>query len=229
MVGTAWPAALLEIVPSSVDRLHVLSPRLDDIHATSVQPLATVLCAAERIGDVRAKRVAVLGLGPIGVLFAAVLHDRGAYVTGVDRVDRTDVAPLFGIDEPVTGHARQWAAELSDVDRPDVVIDAIGHSHDILEDCVEAVRPHGEIFAFGLPEERYVMPMRRFFRKNLTLRAGVTSDWPRHLAAAEIFLAARPELGAAYVTNTFGLDRLQDAFLTALRPAKNRLKVALIP
>ncbi|WP_163505053.1 zinc-dependent alcohol dehydrogenase [Fodinicola acaciae] len=229
VVGTAWPTALMEIVTSGDDRLHVLSPKLDDVHATSAQPLCCVLCAVQRLGDVRGKRVAVLGLGPIGVLFATILHGRGAYVVGVDRVDRRDVAEIFGIDEPVRAHIRQWTAGLSDVDRPDVVIDAVGHSHDILRDCVDAVRPHGEIFVFGLPEEDYVLPMRRFFRKNLTLKAGVTWDWPRHLAAAEAFLVARPELTAAYVTDIFRLEDIRDAFLTALRPAAGRLKIGLVP
>ena len=47
---------------------------------------------------------AVLGLGPIGLLFCHVLKERGAArVFGVDRVDRSAIAPRFGVDDVVWG------------------------------------------------------------------------------------------------------------------------------
>lgn len=229
VVGTAWPVGLREVITSPADLLHALSPTLPDLEAIVAQPLATVLCALDRVGDLRGRRAAVLGLGPIGMLFGAALKARGAHVTGVDRVDRTDTAGMFGIDELVLGQSREWAGGLADADRPHLVVDAIGHSQDVFADCVEAAAPHGEIYVFGLPEEHYVLPMRRFFRKTLVLRAGVTTNWPAHLAAAERFLLDRRELAPAYVTHTFRLADARDAYLTALRPSAGRLKIALVP
>jgi threonine dehydrogenase-like Zn-dependent dehydrogenase len=227
VVGTAWPVGLQELVRIPDENLHALSPELADLEAVVAQPLSTVLCALDRTGDLAGKRAAVLGLGPMGVLFTAALKARGAYVIGVDRVDRSTVASVFGIDEPVVAETQEWAHGVTD--HPELVIDAIGHSQEVLDDCVEAVRERGEIFAFGLPEEHYVLPMRRFFRKNLTLRAGITWNWPDHLAAAERFLLARRDLAKAYVTDTYQLDDVREAFLSALRPAAGRLKIALVP
>lgn len=229
VVGTAWPVGLQEVITSPADLLHPLGPELPDGEAIVAQPLATVLCALDRVGDLRGRRAAVLGLGPIGMLFGAALTARGAHVTGVDRVDRTAEAPAFGIDELVVGHSREWAEGLAEKDRPHLVVDAIGHSQEVLADCVEAAAPHGEVYVFGLPEEHYVLPMRRFFRKTLVLRAGATTNWPAHLAAAERFLLDRRELAPAYVTHTFRLADARDAYLTALRPAAGRLKIALVP
>jgi threonine dehydrogenase-like Zn-dependent dehydrogenase len=229
VVGRAWPAGLQELITTAADELHTLSPALPDSEAVVAQPLATVLCALDRVGDLTGRRAAVLGLGPMGVLFSAALRARGAHVTGVDRVDRTDVAKTFGIDELVTGQTSDWAASLADTDRPHLVVDAIGHNQDVLADCVEAASPYGEIYLFGLPEEHYVLPMRRFFRKTLVLRAGATSDWPRHLAAAEEFLLAHRDLAQAYVTDTYPLTQARDAFLSALRPSAGRLKITLVP
>jgi threonine dehydrogenase-like Zn-dependent dehydrogenase len=228
VVGTVVPAGLRELQAVPADQLHVLTPSLADSEAIVAQPLATVLCALDRVGDLAGRRVAVLGLGPIGMLFCVALKARGAHVTGVDRVDRTEEAGRFGIDEVVTGQTRDWAAGLVG-DRPYLVIDAIGHSQDVFADCVEAAAPHGVVYAFGLPEEHYVLPMRRFFRKTLTLRAGGTTDWPAHLAAAERFLLDRRELARAYVTHTFRLADARDAYLAALRPAAGRLKIILVP
>ncbi|HEX6355199.1 zinc-dependent alcohol dehydrogenase [Actinophytocola sp.] len=227
VVGTAWPVGLQELITVPADQLHVLSPDLTDMAAIMMQPLATVLCALDRIGDVAGRHAAVLGLGPMGVLFCVVLRARGAHVTGVDRVDRADVVKTFGIDQLIVGQTHEWVMGLTDADRPDLVIDAIGHSQDVLADCVAAASPHGEIYAFGLPEEHYVLPMRVFFRKALTLRGGVTSNWPAHLAAAEQFVLLRQDLASAYVTHSFPLTEARDAFLTALRPSAGRLKIAL--
>lgn len=229
VVGTAWPAGLQELVTIPDENLHALTPELPDLEAIVAQPLATVLCALDRVGDLTGTRAAVLGLGPMGMLFAVVLRSRGVHVTGVDRVDRSTVASVFGIDSLVTAETHEWAYSSLNSDRPDLVIDAIGHSQEVLDDCVEAVGPHGSIFAFGLPEEHYVLPMRRFFRKNLTLRGGVTWNWPDHLAAAERFLLGRRDLAPAYVTDTYRLDDVREAFLSALRPAAGRLKIALVP
>jgi threonine dehydrogenase-like Zn-dependent dehydrogenase len=227
VVGTAWPTGLRELLPVPAAQLHVLSPELPDREAVVVQPLATVLCALDRVGDLTGRRAAVLGLGPIGMLFCVALRARGAHVTGVDRVDRTDVAALFGIDELVTAQTREWAAGVAEP--PHLVVDAIGHSQDVLADCVEAAAPHGEVYVFGLPEQHYVLPMRQFFRKTLTLRAGTTTNWPTHLAAAERFLLDRRDLAPAYVTHTFPLSRARDAYLAAMHPAAGQLKITLTP
>ncbi|MFL6123581.1 zinc-binding dehydrogenase [Actinophytocola sp.] len=219
---------LREVVVARAELLHPLADALSDGEAIVAQPLATVLCALDRVGALPGRRAAVLGLGPIGMLFGAALKERGYHVTGVDRVDRTAVAAVFGIDEPVVAQTREWAAGLSD-DRPDLVVDAIGHSQDVLADCVEAARTHGEVYVFGLPEEHYVLPMRRFFDKMLVLRAGATTNWPAHLAAAERFLLDHRDLAAAYVTDTYPMAEAKEAYLSALRPAVGRLKIALVP
>jgi len=220
---------LREVLRVPADMLHPLADTLPDSEAIIAQPLATVLCALDRVGPLAGRRAAVLGLGPIGMLFAAALKARGYHVTGVDRVDRAAVAKLFGIDEPVVAQTRDWAAGLADADRPDLVVDAIGHRQDVLADCVAAARPHGEVYVFGLPEEHYVLPMSQFFRKTLVLRAGATTDWPVHLAAAERFLLDHRDLGPAYVTHTYRLAGAREAFLSALHPATGRLKIALVP
>ena len=99
----------------------------------------------------------------------------------------------------------------------------------MLTDCVEAARPFGEVYVFGLPEENYVLPVGRFFRKTLTLRGGITTNWPKHLADAEQFLIDRRDLARAYVTNHYPLDKLRDAFIEALHPSAGRLKITLTP
>lgn len=210
--------------------MHRLTGDLDDVRSTIIQPVGTVLSALDRVPDVRGRPVAVLGLGPLGLLFTHILKSMGATVTGVDRVDRTDVATTFGVDELVVGNARQWArGEWADGKRPALVVDAIGHNQDIVGDAIEALAPRGHLFVFGLPEEYYVVPMRPFLRKQLTMQSGTTIDWPRFLAAGEEYVHAHPELQESYITDVFPMSRAEEAYERYGRPAVGRLKVALTP
>ena len=230
VVGTAWPAGLAEYSVLPDAQLHALGPELDSAVAITAQPLATVLYALGRM--TLPPTAAVLGLGPMGLLFAHVLHERGVRVTGVDRVDRSAEAAAFGIDTLVVAETREWASALSHLaddsaERPELVLDVIGHDDTVLADAVEGVRSFGQLFSFGLPEESYAFPMRRFFRKTLTLRAGATFDWPEHLAAAERYLLRHPGLAAAYVTHELPVERAEEAFRLYAAPAPGRLKVIL--
>ena len=216
---------LAEYFLARVDNILEIDGELGATDATVIQPLCTVLHALDRLGDVSGRHVAVLGQGPIGILFSHALQARGARVTGVDRIDRRDLD--FGIDEVVWGDAADWAASLGD-DGPEIVVEAIGHQAGTLEAAVEAVAPGGVVLAFGVPDEdHYSFPFARFFRKNATLIAGVTTDRRDALAAARDYLREHPDLLAPYVTDVFAIDDAQAAFERAITPTPGRLKVVL--
>src|SRR5215204_4295902 len=84
---------LTEKFVARADQVAPLDDELPPIQSTVIQPLCTVLYAVRRLGDVRGAHVAVIGQGSIGLLFSHVLKTAGAaHVTGVDPVDRRDVA-----------------------------------------------------------------------------------------------------------------------------------------
>ncbi|MEQ7125571.1 zinc-binding dehydrogenase [Actinopolymorpha sp. B11F2] len=206
-----------------------LPDRLPDLQAIAAQPLATVLSAVDRAPDVAGRTVAVLGLGPIGLLFAHVLKARGARsVVGVDPVDRTEVAADYGLDESVASTASAWVAGLADDDRVDLCVEAVGHQTATLADAVRAAAPGGHVLAFGVVDtEDHVVPFRTFFRKNLSMTAGTTphDHWVPYLGRALELLAARPL--PAYVTHALPVTEAQKAYDLAATPAPGRLKVAM--
>jgi threonine dehydrogenase-like Zn-dependent dehydrogenase len=69
---------IAELVVSDGDALCRYDTSIPDTTAVMLQPLACVLYAAQRIGEVRAKAVAVIGQGPTGLLVSHVLKQRGA-------------------------------------------------------------------------------------------------------------------------------------------------------
>lgn len=210
--------------------LATYDPTLDVESAIMLQPLACVLYAMDQIGSVDNAHVAVIGLGPIGLLFTHVAKSRGArVVTGIDLVDRRDVGATFGIDEVVWSSSRQWSAQLGD-ERPDVVIEAVGHQVSTMVDAVEAVSFGGTVYYFGIPDDQYYpFPIARFLRKNLTLIAGVTLERRLMLEVANTYLQSHRHLASIYVSDVYGFDpeSVQQAFDAANRPSEGRFKVAM--
>ena len=221
--------ALAELAVSLGDDLASFDPQLAPEHAVMLQPLACVLYAVEQIPDVAGSRAAVLGQGPMGLLFNHALRSAGATsVTGVDRLDRVDLGRRMGADEVVQLHTSRWVGGLAATERPKVVVEAIGHNVSTLDHAIEAAAPGGRIFYFGIPDDAYYpVNMQSLLRKNLALISGVTLQRREMLAKASSYLSAHPELLDSFVTDTFDRDGAQQAYELATAPSPTTAKVTL--
>ena len=226
-----WAAAsdgMAEYVTTYGDQVYAFAATADDKSAVLIQPIACVLYALDRI-PIEGATVAVIGLGPIGLLFALAARVRGARrVIGIDPIDRTSEAGRFGLDEVFVTRSDLWASRLGD-ERPEVVIEAVGHQTATLTDAIRGVQVGGTVLYFGIPDrDVYPIDMESLMRRNVTLVGGVTRDRARSLCRADDFLAARPTLYRDLVTHEFDRTRVQQAFETATRPARGRLKVVIL-
>ncbi|MGW3950586.1 zinc-dependent alcohol dehydrogenase [Streptomyces sp. NPDC004752] len=197
--------------------------------AVALQPLACVLDITRRIPRVAGARTAVIGLGPIGLLFGHVLRSAGvSEVVGVDPVDRTAVAETFGMNRTIMTSAQLWSMNLEPEDRPDLVIEAVGHQVGTLTHCLHALRPGGTLFYFGVPDDDiYPLPMDRMFRQSLTLMSGNVRDHSGALREAIRYATEHPGLLKALVSHTFSVHQAQEAFALADTVHPDRLKVVL--
>jgi threonine dehydrogenase-like Zn-dependent dehydrogenase len=221
---------LMEHVVADGDGLAPFDTALAPQHAVALQPLACVLYALEQLPNLKGRHVVVIGQGSIGLLFSYAAKAFGARrVTGVDPVDRGGIGTDFGVDTVVRATSDRWVRHLDPGDRPDVVIEAVGHQVATLNHAIEAAAPGGTVFYFGVPDDdSYPISMRTMLRNNLTLKSGVTLDRRRVLCSAGEFARAHPELLPAYVTHTFGLDDVQAAFELACTPTPGRIKIAIV-
>ncbi|MGW4335935.1 zinc-binding dehydrogenase [Rhodococcus koreensis] len=219
--------AIAEYIMTAGDGLETFDSVLDPVTAIAVQPLACVLYAIEQIPELDGAKAAVIGQGPIGLLFSHVLAQKGASVTGIDRVDRSGEAAVFGVAHTVTSNADRWAASLGE-ERPDLVVEAVGHQVTTFRACVDSVAEGGQIFYFGIPDdETYPFEMLTFLRKNLTLHAGWTKDRRRVLREASTYLAKHEDLRTAYVSDVYPAADVQRAFEAAITPKAGQFKIAL--
>jgi threonine dehydrogenase-like Zn-dependent dehydrogenase len=220
---------MMERVVSNGDGLAPYDTALTPAQAVGLQPLACVLYACEQLPDLAGRHVAIIGQGSIGLLFSYVAKAAGARrVTGIDPVDRQTLAETFGVDDAVRATSDRWASQLAPDDRADVVIEAVGHQVATLGHAIAATAPGGTVFYFGVADDdAYPINMRAMLRNNLTLKSGVTLDRRRVLELAGKFAAEHPDLLGTYLTHTFAVDQVQEAFDLACRPVPERVKIAI--
>lgn len=201
-------AGLSQLFHAPITRTHVLTSSLSPRTAILAQPLASVLAAVDRLGDVNGRRVAVIGLGPIGILFGYILRELGvASLVGFDLRDRSTAPFIDAFDRIERTPSGRTAYEL--------VVEAVGHSLEVVNTAVEAAAFEGTVLYFGVPDEDvYPFAFKRFFRKCLHLVANVQPDWRTYLPRAETYLVAHPELGRL-VTAVVPVHRVLQAFQIA--------------
>jgi L-iditol 2-dehydrogenase len=203
--------------------------------STLIQPLSTVLFAIDQLGSLEGRAVAVVGLGAIGLMFCRLLRQGGAaHILGIDPLAyRCTAARQNGATRayamPASELALRSRASLDGWVPPDLCIEAVGHQMQTLNDCIQLVRPRGEVLAFGVPDHpAYTIEFEAFFRKNGVLRAVVTPPWAEYLEKArDLFLAQREEL-AALVTHRFPIQAATQAFELYERRTDGILKALLI-
>jgi len=182
--------------------------------AAMVEPLACCLHGVEVAGIEAGATVAILGLGPVGLMLCACVGDAGGWPVGVgSRPERRALASEFG-------------AETGDGTGADVVIEAAG-TEEAWRLALELVRPGGTVVCFGgLPAGTSVsLDATKLHYGEVTIR-GAFHHAPRHVRAALAFLASRAYPWELLVTHRVGLAGV--AALLA-DPPSDYLKAAVLP
>jgi L-iditol 2-dehydrogenase len=208
--------AELIVVPERIARVNLLpvpgglAPEV----AALVEPLACCLHGIARAGVKAGDRVAILGIGPIGLMLCACVADAGATAIAVGgREERRALVAEFG-------------GETGDGAGADVVIEAAG-SAEAWQDALRLVRPGGTVLFFGgLPAETEVpVSAYRVHYEELTLR-GAFHHTPRTVRAALAFLASGARPWERLITHRVRLEELPALFAD---PPRDYLKAAVYP
>jgi threonine dehydrogenase-like Zn-dependent dehydrogenase len=157
---------------------------VDDRTATILPLVETALQVSLDAGPRLGERVVVLGLGPVGILSAALLLRAGAEVVGVDpRADRRDVAAGFGVPAVDRAEIRALVDDTTSGAGVPLVVEATG-SPAALTDALELLAHEGEALVcswYGMNEAR--LPLGGpFHRRRLAIRSTQVSTIPARLA-----------------------------------------------
>jgi threonine dehydrogenase-like Zn-dependent dehydrogenase len=157
---------------------------VDERVATLFPLVETALQVSLDAGPRIEEPVVVLGLGPVGVLTAAMLQRSGANVLGADpRDDRREIAAHFAIRVVDPSEIREAVGAFTSGVGVPLVVDATG-SPAALPLALELLAHEGEALVcswFGSKEVR--LPLGgAFHRRRLTIRSTQVSTIPSRMA-----------------------------------------------
>ncbi len=151
--GFQAPGCAQELWATAADTLVPLPETFTFEQGAFVEPAAVAVHAVARAGQVRGKRVVVLGAGPIGNLVAQVAHGEGAEVLITDLSDyRLEIARQCGL--PGTSNARQEtlaqaAARVFGADGFDAAFECVGVEPTITA-AIETIQKGGTLVIVGV-------------------------------------------------------------------------------
>jgi L-iditol 2-dehydrogenase len=201
--------------------------------AALVEPLACVVRGAAESGIVAGQTVAVIGVGPIGLMFVALARARGARVIAAGRrPDRLARACALGAETVAVTPGSDLAQLLRDAGRdgrgPDVVIEAVGMP-ETSEAAIRAARKGGHVNLFGgCPSGSVIrVDAQRWHYEELTIRA-TFHHTPESIREALRLIVSGAVDGDGFISGETRLDGLPEILRTQASQG-NGLKVAVIP
>ncbi len=185
------------------------------------QPLATVVCAVRKLGNLVGQTAVVVGSGPMGLMIIHMLSNLGAKtVIALDKLEpRLEAAKKMRATDTINVHRVDAVAAIEEITSgnfADLVVEVVGHQTQTIRDCFNYVRDYGTILSFGVPDSFYYdrFPMYDFFRKNLTMISSVRPDIiPDYSLARDLIVQKRIDV-SPLLTHTFAFDESQQAYET---------------
>jgi L-iditol 2-dehydrogenase len=189
-----------------------------------LEPAGCALTAIRRVGLPKESSVFVLGLGPVGILYARLAKALGARWVGGSEVAplRRKVAEAGGVDATVD--PREEGAVKTLVDRAtggqgvDLAVVAVGHPG-VARDATRLVRRGGTVNFFGLPEagSRLDADLQDLYLRGVRMVPSYATVEPDIREVHRLVVEGTLRL-EDLVTHRVPLDRLPEAFALAGRP-----------
>ncbi len=196
------------------------------------QPLGTVICCLRKLGHFFDAEVAVVGQGPMGLLFTTLMRNLGAaLIIGIDQYDnRLAAAREMGATHTVnTRHTdpSEAVAEITEGRMADVVIEVVG-VEETFNLCVKLARHKARFIDFGVPKTpRFTVDVLDLFRKNLQLTTSVGPDIQTDFKSAMRLIGeGRVDL-APMISHKLPFARVQEGFEMATKRKGECIKIVI--
>ncbi len=209
-----------------------LAPSVDWATGALLEPAGCVRTALRRVGLPPGARVLVLGLGPVGLLYARLARALGASWVGGTEISelRRRAAERGGIDAAID--PREEGAVHAAVRRAtgdlgvDLAVPASGHPA-VLRTAVEVVRRGGTVNLFGLPEagSRLDEDLQRLYLRGVRIVPSYATTEEDIRDVHDRVVDGRLAL-ADIVSHREPLERITEAFRLAAAPSE-ALKVVV--
>ncbi len=200
--------------------------------ASFLEPLNTVLKGVEVARAEPGELAAVIGQGPIGLLFTQLLRDRGLEVIGTDLLPfRREIASGFGAVplDPTSESLETVCRERTDGRGADLAVVAVA-STAVVEPALRAVRPGGRVLLFAQTRMGDMMSVDagQVCAQEKALLGSYSADIDLQETVADLVFSDRVAT-APLVSHRFPLEAIDEALETASHPRAETLKVVVQP
>jgi threonine dehydrogenase-like Zn-dependent dehydrogenase len=217
--------------PPGIARLPQDSP--DPAALVVAQPLATVLRALTRTGGVIDRTCAVIGQGPMGLIWTHVLRMMGARtVIAADPLGwRLEWSKRYGADHTIEASDDRIVPavkELTDGEMVDVAVEAVGYV-ETLKAAAHLPKHGGRLMVFGVPHyQSQQFPWYHVFREEIQINTCVGRECGEFFqTAADMVLDDRASALTEMVTPRMPWDKAPEAFEMYAERAEGSLKLTL--
>ena len=201
-------------------------------HLVLAQPLGTIFHAVNKFGRLINQNVAVVGQGPIGLLFTALLTRLGVRrLIALELLpERLEVAQRMGathVVNPAETDPVAAALALTEGSGADLVVEAVGEPATLILG-IDLLRRGGTLLAFGVPHQaRYDLPFDKLFFKEgkivTSVGPNVAVDFP---IAVDMIAQGRLDV-TPLITHRLPFHRAQEAFEIFAGRREGAIKVLL--
>ncbi len=201
--------------------------------ACFVEPVNTIVKAMHQINPRPGDTVAILGQGPIGLIFTMLAKRMSCRVLATDTMgERLKLAVDFGADltaDPCHQDVPALARRMSSGRGADIVILAVS-APGLVEQAVRASRPGAQILLFAQTsaQERIELSGADICKEERLLCGSYSASVDLQAESANlVFRHAIPV--ERLVSHRFPLDRIREGFDMALHPRPESLKIVIQP
>ena len=170
-IGTTIDGAFAPYVRAPQQAFYTIGDAVASDDALFFEPLSCVVGAAARLPFQAGDAVAIIGAGPMGLLFAQMYRTLGAGKILVADISayRLDFARKIGVDaalNPTNVKVEEEVKEMTGIGA-DIVIDAVGNQ---INTAIKLVRRGGHVLLFGLrPHDHPAVNQYTITRYDLTV------------------------------------------------------------
>lgn len=223
-----------EYIACQPQTLHRI-PEHDDISAYVVaQPVATVLCALAKTRPVIGERCAVIGQGPIGLIFTFLLRQMGAtQVIAADKVPwRLEWSKRLGATDVIDTSKNdvvEAVNDLTDGKKVDFSIEAVGEQETYIA-AAYLPRHFGRLCVFGVPHfEMQQFPWLHTTGNETEIIISRGKGWTNYADAAIELLDGPYAVLKSIATPTIPWEHAEQAFRMYVNPDQypDSLKILL--
>ena len=214
------------------DALFPIPDGLSYEEAAPVEPLSVGIHAANRTGLKPGSSVAIMGMGPVGLLAVVAAKAYGAsriYVTDLEPV-RLEAAKKLGATHAVNVRERDAVAAIRELNGGagvDVAWETAGNPK-ALQSALLSLKRGGKLAIVGLPAQAEVPLDVHFISDREVDIYGVFRYVGTYAAGIEMLASGIADV-RSLITDRYPLDRTQEAMERALNNKSESLKVIVHP